>query len=90
MVENVLDLLAEFDRLGDRARRWEVEQTKQARLQNEVWAQDADGIDAQILNERDELIARFKVDLGAWTTIIDNLHTVVTPTGEDSPAIDNK
>lgn len=47
-----------------------------SRLQMEVWANAADGIEVRILDESECLVAKFLVDAGNWVCVVDNLAPV--------------
>lgn len=47
-----------------------------SRLQMEVWANAADGIEVRILDESECLAAKFLVDAGNWVCVVDNLAPV--------------
>ena len=47
-----------------------------SRVQGEVWASAADGIEVRILDESEGVVARFVVDAGTWVCTLDNLASV--------------
>ena len=49
------------------------------KLQAEVWAAQADGIDVRVFDGTDKLIAHYGVDVGRWKCIVDKLDRLVTP-----------
>jgi DNA helicase-4 len=53
------------------------------RLQAEVWAAAADGIDVRIYDESDELVGRFLIDHGQWVTVVDLLSSARAAVQDD-------
>ena len=47
-------------------------------IREEVWAKNADGIDVQIADESEKLIAQFSVNRGRWTCVLDNLEEAIS------------
>lgn len=47
-----------------------------SRIQGEVWASAADGIEVRILDESECVVARYVVDAGTWVCALDNLASV--------------
>ena len=45
-------------------------------LMSEVWSECADGIDVRIFDDTDTLVARFLIDAGNWTCVVDNIPRV--------------
>jgi DNA helicase-4 len=45
-------------------------------LKSEVWSEPADGVDVRIFDDTDTLVARFLIESGNWSCVIDNLLTV--------------
>jgi DNA helicase-4 len=53
-------------------------------IQNELWAQPADGIEVRVLDDTDTLAAHYLVDAARWLCLTDQLATLCAPvTGPD-------
>ena len=53
-----------------------------SRIQGEVWASGADGIEVRILDESESMVAKFLVNAGNWDCAFDNLASIQTSNDE--------
>lgn len=61
------------------AKSFPVDSFKSEILQKEVWSQSASNIEVRILDDSDLLLARFMVDNGKWTCLMNNVPSDCVP-----------